>query len=88
MFLHANMIHIFFNMWVFLDLGRFVEELYGWPRYLFFYVASGIVSFLASTWINPQVPSLGASGAIAGVLFATIAVRRETRGIRRRRPRP
>lgn len=72
-FLHANLIHIFFNMWVFLDLGRYVEELYGWRRYLFFYVFSGVCAFTASVFVYPAVPSLGASGAIMGLVGVLLA---------------
>lgn len=73
MFLHANLLHIFFNMWVLLDLGRLVEEIYGWQRFLFFYVVAGIIGYIASVFWSPAVLSIGASGAImglAGVLLA------------------
>lgn len=72
-FLHANLIHIFFNMWVFLDLGRYVEELYGWQRFLFFYIASGIIAYSASVFTYPAVPSIGASGAIMGLVGVLLA---------------
>ncbi len=72
-FLHANFMHIFFNMMVLVSLGRAVEEFYGWERYLFFYVVSAIFADLASMWMHPQYLGIGASGAImglAGVLLA------------------
>lgn len=72
-FLHANFLHIFFNMWVLRDLGQSVEELYGKRLFFFFFIASGMAGYAVSAFWYPDVPSLGASGAImglAGVLLA------------------
>ena len=60
MFLHGGLIHIGFNMMVFLDLGPIVEEVYGSARYLFLYVVTGAVSFVASALAGHF--SIGASG--------------------------
>lgn len=73
-FLHGNLMHIFFNMMALLSLGPVVEELYGWERFLFLYIFSGIVGYIGSCWYYPNVLSIGASGSImgiAGVLLAT-----------------
>ncbi|HEX4642551.1 MAG TPA: rhomboid family intramembrane serine protease, partial [Candidatus Acidoferrales bacterium] len=41
-FLHGGLMHIAFNMWVLMDIGPMVEELYGSAKYLFLYVATGV----------------------------------------------
>jgi membrane associated rhomboid family serine protease len=70
MFLHGSWMHILGNMlylWIF---GDNVEEALGRLRYFLFYLASGIVATLLQVMVGPasQIPNLGASGAIAGVL--------------------
>jgi rhomboid protease GluP len=72
MFLHGGLIHIGFNMMVFLDLGPMVEEVYGSARYLFLYVTMGATSFLVSGLAGHF--SIGASGAILGLVGLLIAV--------------
>ncbi len=73
MFMHGSIAHLFGNMlylWIF---GDNIEHLLGRFRYLAFYLTCGILASLAHVFMNTQganalVPSLGASGAIAGVL--------------------
>ena len=74
MFMHGSLMHLLGNMlflWIF---GDNVEDELGHPRYLAFYLITGLVASLAhvvSTFVlgdNPFIPSLGASGAISGVL--------------------
>ncbi|MBI3743130.1 MAG: rhomboid family intramembrane serine protease [Chloroflexi bacterium] len=72
MFLHGGLLHIGGNMvflWVF---GDNVEDRFGHFWYLLFYLAAGVAAGFAQVAIDPHsdVPSLGASGAIAGVLGA------------------
>jgi len=72
MFVHGGWLHLGGNMlylWVF---GDNVEDAFGHVKYLFFYLACGIVAGLTHVFVNAQsnVPSVGASGAIAGVLGA------------------
>ncbi len=72
MFMHGGFLHIGANMlylWVF---GRDVEDDFGHFRFLVFYLLSGIVATLAFAYAYPasNVPLVGASGAIAGVLGA------------------
>ena len=71
-FLHANVIHIFFNCWVLWQLGRIAEPLFGTHRFLLAYLACGLCSSLASdTWMQlngDQTISIGASGAVFGIL--------------------
>jgi len=66
-FLHGNLIHIGFNMWVLLSVGRLVERLLGNFAYLTTYLFAGICGSLASVWWNRTVVSVGASGAIFGL---------------------
>ena len=73
-FLHAGLAHIAFNMlflWIF---GNNIEEQLGSIKYLFFYLACGALAVLAQWFFSAmsEVPSLGASGAIAGVMGAYI----------------
>jgi membrane associated rhomboid family serine protease len=72
MFLHGGLLHIAGNMLYLLVFGAAVENRLGPLRFLCFYFACGIASALATIWIDPasQIPVIGASGAIAGVLGA------------------
>jgi rhomboid protease GluP len=72
-FLHGSLIHIGFNSWVLFDLGPAVEGLYGPQKFLVLYITTGAASFVASFLWNPNVPSVGASGAIFGLIGAMIA---------------
>jgi len=72
MFLHGGLIHIGFNMMVLMDIGPIVEEVYGSARYLFLYVVMGAASFVVSSLAGHL--SLGASGAILGLVGLMIAI--------------
>jgi membrane associated rhomboid family serine protease len=77
MFLHADLGHILGNMlflWVF---GDNVEETLGRMRFLVFYLACGVLGALAFIASDPHsdVPLVGASGAIAGVVVAYVMLR-------------
>jgi len=72
MFLHGGWLHLLGNMlflWVF---GRNVEDLIGSGRFVGFYLACGLVAGVVQVIANPysRVPTIGASGAIAGVMGA------------------
>jgi membrane associated rhomboid family serine protease len=72
MFLHGGWSHILGNMlylWIF---GDNVEDRVGHGRFIVFYLLCGVAAALAQTMIDPQseIPMVGASGAIAGVLGA------------------
>jgi membrane associated rhomboid family serine protease len=76
MFMHASIIHIGGNMlflWIF---GNNVEDALGRVKYLAFYLVSGIAALALQVAVAPNsmVPTLGASGAIAGVLGAYIVL--------------
>ncbi len=70
MFMHAGWMHIIGNMVFLWAFGPEIEDAMGAPRYLVFYLLSGLVASLAQTAMAPgsTVPNLGASGAIAGVM--------------------
>jgi len=74
MFMHGSIMHLFGNilfLWIF---GDNLEHALGRARYIIFYLLTGLIASLAhviSTFVfgdNPFIPSLGASGAISGVL--------------------
>ncbi len=76
MFLHGGLLHIGGNMlylWIF---GDNVEDRMGHGRYLVFYLTCGAIATLSHAFINPDspLPSIGASGAIAGVLGAYLVL--------------
>lgn len=72
MFLHGGWVHFLSNVWILFIFGDNVEDRMGHGRYLAFYLLSGLASGLMQTLVGPasQVPAIGASGAIAGVLGA------------------
>ena len=72
MFLHGDLLHVFSNLWMLWIFGDNVEDRMGHGRYLVFYLLCGVSAAFAQFWSNPQaqVPMIGASGAISGVLGA------------------
>ncbi len=74
MFLHGSWMHSIGNMIYLWAFGREIEDAMGSARFLFFYLAGGIVAMMAQILGDPlsRIPSLGASGAIAAVLGAFI----------------
>ena len=70
MFMHGGLLHLGGNMlflWIF---GNNIEDSMGRPRFLLFYLLAGAVAVYAQTLLDPDatVPTIGASGAVAGVL--------------------
>jgi rhomboid protease GluP len=68
MFLHAGLLHIGLNLWCLFDLGPSVESLFSTAKFLAFYLATGIAGFVLSLWWSPFGISVGASGAILGLI--------------------
>ena len=69
MFLHANMYHLFFNMYALYVIGPQVEKYYGKLKFLFIYLISGLLgSLFSAVFMDASTYSLGASGAIFGLL--------------------
>ncbi len=72
-FLHGSLLHIGFNMWVLMDVGPLVEEVYGSARYLFIYVVTGIAGYLLSSFVGVGL-SIGGSGALLGLIGVLLAL--------------
>jgi membrane associated rhomboid family serine protease len=72
MFMHGGWFHVGGNMLYLGIFGNNVEDTLGHLRYLLFYLASGVAAALAQVVVNPtsDVPMVGASGAVSGVLGA------------------
>lgn len=72
MFLHGSWMHVIGNMWFLWIFGDNIEDYLGHFKYLVFYLLGGFGAALAQVVLNPHsiVPTVGASGAIAGVLGA------------------
>jgi len=72
-FLHGGLLHLAMNSWVLFDLGPAVEGIYGPQKFLVLYVVTGTASFVASYLWRPMALSIGASGAIFGLIGVMIA---------------
>ncbi|WP_409069263.1 rhomboid family intramembrane serine protease [Clostridium caseinilyticum] len=73
MFLHGGLIHLALNMYALNSIGPLIENYFGKVKYLIIYFISGILSSYFSYLFSPSV-SIGASGAIFGVLGATLII--------------
>jgi len=76
MFMHGGWLHLLGNMlylWIF---GDNVEDAFGGSRFLIFYLICGIGATIAQVAVDPRsnIPNLGASGAIAGVLASYLVM--------------
>lgn len=76
MFLHGGLLHLGMNMWFLWIFGDNVEDRLGKPRFLFFYLLSGLTAGFAHALFSARsrLPTVGASGAISGVLGAYIVL--------------
>ncbi|MEB3285783.1 MAG: rhomboid family intramembrane serine protease [Candidatus Sericytochromatia bacterium] len=90
-YLHAGLLHVFVNAYSVVALGPFLEKIFGTPRFLAIWVVSGTSGALASSWVHVHAASVGASGALFGLLGAMLSLgirfrgaipRHETRAIR------
>ncbi len=72
MFLHGSWSHVIGNMWYLWIFGDNVEDRVGHGRFIFFYLLCGIAAGLGQVAVDPNsmLPTIGASGAIAGVMGA------------------
>ena len=68
MFLHAGLLHIGMNMWCLVDLGPEVESLFSTTKFIVLYLVTGVAGFILSLWWSPFGMSVGASGAIMGLI--------------------
>ena len=76
MFMHGGWLHIGGNMLFLFIFGDNIEKAYGHVKYVIFYLVCGIIAGLAHVLSQPDsiIPSLGASGAISGVLAAYLVL--------------
>jgi membrane associated rhomboid family serine protease len=74
MFLHASLLHIAFNMFALWLFGSVVERSVGPLRYLLVYVASGLAGSAGALIATPNAVTVGASGAIFGLLGALLVL--------------
>jgi len=74
-FLHASLEHVLVNMVVLLIFGTYLERILGSERFLMIFIVAGIIGNIGYqiTSIDTMIPSLGASGAIYGVM-GTLAI--------------
>ncbi len=74
MFMHANMSHLFFNMFSLWMFGRTLEHVFGQKRFLIYYMVCGIFAGLTQLAVTAAVggayPTVGASGSVFGLLLA------------------
>jgi membrane associated rhomboid family serine protease len=75
-FLHEGIIHIGFNMFLLLILGRLLEPALGTPRFLVLYFASLLAGSLGALILDPNALGLGASGAVFGLAGAVFVIAR------------
>ncbi len=76
MFLHVGWLHVFFNLLFLLVFGEAVEGALGWAWFLFLYVMAGLCGDVAFMMVDSSLagPAVGASGAIAGVMAASLVL--------------
>ena len=76
MFLHGSWMHLLGNMWFFWLFGNNIEDSMTRPRFVAFYLLTGLGAALAQTFANPasEIPMVGASGAISGVMGAYLVL--------------
>lgn len=75
-FLHGGMLHLGFNMLVLWLLGSQLERALGWQRFVVLYVASLLAGSLGVMLLDPTAMTVGASGAIFGLMGAAVALQR------------
>jgi membrane associated rhomboid family serine protease len=71
-FLHAGLLHIGFNLWCLFDLGPEVESLFSTQKFIVLYLATGVFGFVVSFFWSPFGISIGASGAVVGLIGVLI----------------
>ena len=76
-FLHAGLIHLGFNMFVLWYVGSPVEQAIGRGRFLALYLVSGLAGSAGALVVSPDAVTVGASGAIFGVLGAALVLERQ-----------
>ncbi|MGB2876050.1 MAG: rhomboid family intramembrane serine protease [Gaiellaceae bacterium] len=77
-FLHASVLHIAFNMYFLWFVGGPVEQALGRGRFLLVYFISGLAGSAGALLVSPTTPTVGASGAIFGILGAALILERQS----------
>lgn len=72
LFIHGGVLHLGLNLLALWQVGAVVEPLFGRWRFLLLYLGAGVLAGIASLWWQPQVNSVGASGAIFGIFSALL----------------
>jgi membrane associated rhomboid family serine protease len=80
MFLHGFLLHIVFNMVALWFIGRLVEQYLGTVRYIGLYFVAGLAGAAGALLQSPLVPTVGASGAIFGILGAMLIIEWQVTG--------
>ena len=80
LFLHANVLHILFNMYALFIFGPILEHGLGRWRFLALYLLSGLAGSVAVLFLAPGIAVLGASGAIFGLFSAFFVIQRHMGG--------
>jgi membrane associated rhomboid family serine protease len=75
-FLHGGVLHIFFNMLMLWWFGRPLEHMLGHARFLAIYIVSILAGSAGALLVSPEVPTIGASGAVFGILGAGLVLER------------
>lgn len=82
LFIHGSLLHLAFNMLALWQVGQLTERIFGSARFVALYLVAGVAGGVASVLWNPHVNSVGASGAIFGILGGLLAfMRRENSGV-------
>jgi membrane associated rhomboid family serine protease len=76
-FLHGGPIHLGLNMLALWWIGRPLEDYLGPLRYLLLYIASGLAGSAGALLMDPEIPTVGASGALYGIIGAAIVLERQ-----------
>jgi membrane associated rhomboid family serine protease len=76
MFMHGSWMHLLGNMWFLWIFGNNIEDSMGRPRFVVFYLLCGLAAALLQVAISPasEIPMVGASGAISGVMGAYLVL--------------
>ncbi len=80
-FLHIGVLHIVMNMMVLWSLGRQMEAIYGWRRFLILYALAGLAGSIPFLLVDQEVVCAGASGAIWGLLAGMYALTLRPQGL-------
>jgi rhomboid protease GluP len=70
LFLHASLLHLIFNLGGLYFVGRVAENVFGSVRFMAIYFVGGMLSGVAHLLLNPELPAVGASGAILAIFAA------------------